>query len=367
MAEDYTTRTPGQILRARREDRDFSLHDAEEGTKIPKHLLESIERDEYHKLSGPIYVKSFLRNYSGWLGLDAEEILAVYELATGRPEMTTGVDDEVWSEDQVAVTRVGMAWTRLVVIAVAATVVLVGLVLVLLNIFSGGGGETAGPAPTTALVVPEKQTIVTRAEADSVVDTDPAVPEPQTRTGVRSETQPTQHDESSAERLARLTEGEIGGLPEETQPPPATASVEDASDTTPEPAASTPTRELSPPRRGDPELRFTGGEVYPLVLRVLLPEPVNCTVRRDDQPDAVPVIWPDDPGPPPAYNLRHGLAYAVRDGYAIYWGAEDHFTLTLGRIDAAEVTLNGHAQSLADWRPGQTKLLDAARLPRDGG
>ena len=131
-------------------------------------------------------------------------------------------------------------------------------------------------------------------------------------------------------------------------------------------APAPPARHLSPPRRGDPELRFLGGEVFPLVLRVLMPEPANCTVRRDDQSDAVPVIWPDNPEPPPAYNLRHGLAYTVTGGYAIYWGAGDHFTLTLGRIRGAEVSLNGHVQSLGDWRPGQTKLMDAARLPRGG-
>ena len=329
MAEDFSTRTPGQLLRAAREARECSINGACEGTKIPLRLIEAMERDEYHKLSGPLYVKSFLRNYATWLGLDTEQILQVYELATGRPEQTPTVDDQVWTEDQVAVTRVGVPWTRLVIIAVAAVILILVLVMVGIRVFGGEDDDTA-PVTSAAVVV------------------DPV----ETRSPVQAEFQPDTRDETDAERLARLSRDHLGGAGT-TQKVAESAPVE------------APTVVLEPPRRGAADLRFTDGQTFPLVLRVVIPEPANCSVRRDDQSAAAPVIWPDKPGPPPAYNIKHGLAYAVRGGYAVYWGAEDHFTLTLDRVQGVNVTLNGAILSLANWRSGQTKLLDSSSLAPD--
>jgi len=339
MAENYSTRTPGQLLRAAREARDCSLNGAHEGTKISLRLIEAMERDEYHKLSGPLYVKSFLRNYATWLGLDAEQILQVYELATGRPEQTPSADDLVWTEDQVAVTRVGVPWTRLVIIAVAAVILILVLVWVGIRVFSGGGDDDTALVTSAAVVADPVAAQSEVAVADSVG----------TRSPVQAEFQPDTRDESAEERLARLSRDNLGG----------TGTAQEVVKSAPVVA---PTVALEPPRRGAADLRFTDGQTFPLVLRVVIPEPANCSVRRDDQPAATPVIWPDKPGPPPAYNLKHGLAYAVRGGYAVYWGAEDHFTLTLDRVQGVSVTLNGAILSLTNWRPGQTKLLDSSSL-----
>ncbi len=301
MAEDFPTRTPGEILRGARERREADLAAAHEGTKIPIRMLEALERDEYHKLSGPLYVKSFLRNYAGWLGLDAEEVLRVYEVATGRPETTPGGEEMVWTEDTVAVTRVGGGWQR-PALWIGGAVALVVVLVIVAGLLRGGDDGAAADAVPAALPV-------AGAAADSVP-----------------------------------------GAPADT-------------------AAGTPapgSAALPPAPRGDPGLRFEGGATFPLVLRLVVPEPVNCTVRRDGQAAAVPVIWPDDPTPPPAYNVRHGVAHAVRGGYAVYWGAADNFTLTLDRLEGAEVTLNGTPQPVNRWRPGEPVVLDGF-APGGGG
>ena len=337
MVDEHSTRTPGQLLRAAREARNCSLNGALEGTKIPLRLIEAMERDEYHKLSGPLYVKSFLRNYATWLGLNAEEILQVYEVATGRPEQTPSSVEQVWTEDQVAVTRVGVPWTRLVIIAVVAAILIMALVVVVIRVFGGSDGDDVPPVVT--------ETAAAHSEviaADSVAVGSPVQPE----------LQPDTRDETDAERLARLSLYNLGGA----------STQQDVATSAPVP---TPAVVLEPPRRGSADLHFTDGQTFPLVLRVVIPEPANCSVRRDDQPTATPVIWPDNPGPPPAYNLMHGLAYAVRGGFAVYWGAEDHFTLTLDRVQGVGVTLNGDTLPLANWRPGQTKLLDSSSLAAD--
>jgi hypothetical protein len=47
--------------------------------------LHALEREEFETLGGEVYVRSFLRSYSGYLGLDAAKVLAAYEVAFGRP------------------------------------------------------------------------------------------------------------------------------------------------------------------------------------------------------------------------------------------------------------------------------------------
>jgi hypothetical protein len=42
----------------------------------------------------------------------------------------------------------------------------------------------------------------------------------------------------------------------------------------------------------------------------------------------------------------------------VYWGADDHFNLQLGRFDGVELTLNGTALATGAWRPGQVILID---------
>lgn len=75
------SRTPGELLRRGREARGLTVADVSERTKIPPRLVEAIERDEYHKLSGDLYVKSFLRAYAGCVGLEASDLLARFERA----------------------------------------------------------------------------------------------------------------------------------------------------------------------------------------------------------------------------------------------------------------------------------------------
>lgn len=379
MADRNPVRTPGQALRQERERRGIDLPGAEEGTKIPLRLLEAIERDDYQQLSGPLYIKSFLRNYATWLGLDAGEVLALYDATTGRPESApAGGPDQVWTEDEVAVRRMGIAWGRLTMIAVAVAVALAVLAVLGWKLLGGGSDAPEDLAPSRHDATPEVTTVVEAppAEAEPAGGTEadepaagdakptgdapagdptPPVSAPPSGRGntVRPEVQPDTRDETSAERLARLSRDHLhdGHRQEEAAPEPAAVTPPDAA-------------EPSPAPRGDGALRFTGGEQFPLVLRVLLTEPANCKVRRDDAAD-VPVVWPEAPTAPPAYNLRHGTAYAVRGGYAIYWGATDHFTVTLERVAGASVTLNGEPMALGNWRPGQTKLLDGTNL--DGG
>lgn len=143
MTDEIAPRTPGEMLREAREARRFSVADVSECTKIPPWLVEAMERDEYHKLSGGLYVKSFLRTYAGCVGMDAEGLLAVYEQATGAAAPPTGSlgIDGVWTEEETTVRRVGLSAGAVAgrIALVLGALALVG-VLVWRLVFADQGG-----------------------------------------------------------------------------------------------------------------------------------------------------------------------------------------------------------------------------------
>lgn len=293
MAEGFANQTPGQWLRQARESREISLEAAHEGTKIPIRLIEALERDEYHKMSGPLYVKSFLRNYAGWLGLDVEAVLRAYENLAG--STPAGEDDVTWSEENVRVTRVGASMRREVIIGVVAVVVVVAAGIVVWPLLSSDSGrETTESASTTA--------------------------------------------------------SELVASPAETVA-----------------AAADSTRDLPVPWPASSDVPLQDGTPRELVLRVLLSAPTNCSVRADGQSTARPVVWPDAPQPLPDAGIEPGVAYAVRNGYAIYWGARDNFTLTLANLEGVTAMLNGVSLPVGRWQEGQPVVLDARTLQRADG
>jgi len=68
----------GDLLRRSREDEGLSLAQAEEATRIRREFLQALEDEEFARLPAPVYVKGFLRNYATYLGLDPQQVLALY-------------------------------------------------------------------------------------------------------------------------------------------------------------------------------------------------------------------------------------------------------------------------------------------------
>jgi cytoskeletal protein RodZ len=68
----------GDALRERREHKGVTMEQAAEDTRIREKFLQAIESGDYQSLPGTVYTKGFLRNYAQYLGLDAEEMFALY-------------------------------------------------------------------------------------------------------------------------------------------------------------------------------------------------------------------------------------------------------------------------------------------------
>jgi cytoskeleton protein RodZ len=68
----------GENLRREREMRGVTLEEIAESTKISTRLLRALEHEQFSELPGGVFTRSFIRAYAGYLGLDAEHVLAEY-------------------------------------------------------------------------------------------------------------------------------------------------------------------------------------------------------------------------------------------------------------------------------------------------
>ncbi|MGH9430801.1 MAG: helix-turn-helix domain-containing protein [Terriglobia bacterium] len=71
----------GENLRREREMRGVTLREISDSTKISVRFLDALESDEFSKLPGGIFTRSFLRSYANYLGLDPEQVLAEFQVA----------------------------------------------------------------------------------------------------------------------------------------------------------------------------------------------------------------------------------------------------------------------------------------------
>lgn len=71
-------RKVGDILKTRRLEKSLTLEDVEKRTKIRKKFLQAIEGGNYSLFSSSTYLRGFIKNYSDFLLLPTQEILAVF-------------------------------------------------------------------------------------------------------------------------------------------------------------------------------------------------------------------------------------------------------------------------------------------------
>jgi cytoskeleton protein RodZ len=68
----------GEQLRLAREGRGIGLRDICEQTKISVHYLEAIEADDYKRLPGGVFNRSFIKAYAKCVGYDEREAIEGY-------------------------------------------------------------------------------------------------------------------------------------------------------------------------------------------------------------------------------------------------------------------------------------------------
>lgn len=73
------TITPGQILKSERERQQKTFNEIARHLRLAPTQIRALEEDNYLQLPGPTFVRGFMRNYARHLGLDAQELLRLYE------------------------------------------------------------------------------------------------------------------------------------------------------------------------------------------------------------------------------------------------------------------------------------------------
>ena len=69
--------TAGATLRAAREMHGLSIDDVAQQLKLAPRQVQALEDDEYGKLPGRTFVRGFVRNYARFIGLDADDVVAL--------------------------------------------------------------------------------------------------------------------------------------------------------------------------------------------------------------------------------------------------------------------------------------------------
>src|SRR4030081_1118282 len=75
----------GSTLREARMRARIDISEVESRTKIRAKYLRAIENEEWDLLPGPVYVKSFLRTYGDFLGVDTRMLVDEYKRRYERP------------------------------------------------------------------------------------------------------------------------------------------------------------------------------------------------------------------------------------------------------------------------------------------
>ena len=134
----------GKTLRDARNRRKLDLEQAEGSTKIRVRFLRALENEEWDVLPGETYVRSFIRTYANFLGLDGARLAEEHRRDVGavRP------GERLPRADPMPIPRAARPRRQLRlpprVAAVAVSAVLVGI-LIVVGVTSGGGGSSETP------------------------------------------------------------------------------------------------------------------------------------------------------------------------------------------------------------------------------
>ena len=150
----------GEKLRLEREAQGIALRDISEHTRISMRYLEAIETDDYRRLPGGIFNRSFIRAYAKFVGYDEDK--AIEEYGNMMREHGQSPDDAtqkhhrslVYTDDSAHESR-----SRI------KTLLLAIIILALLSLAVWGGlyfyqrsvaGQNRGATPTTDFYAKEE-------------------------------------------------------------------------------------------------------------------------------------------------------------------------------------------------------------------
>ena len=141
----------GPWLRRQREMREITLREISDASKISLRYLQALEDERFDLLPAPVFAKGFLRQYARYVGLDQDEVVNHFLIASREDG---GDEEEVDGEEATGAGGRGGsraldgAWKYAILIVVVA-VVLLAIVFLLPRLLhpDGSGVRPAAPPP----------------------------------------------------------------------------------------------------------------------------------------------------------------------------------------------------------------------------
>ncbi|WP_366922729.1 helix-turn-helix domain-containing protein [Metallumcola ferriviriculae] len=94
----------GRILKKQREIMGITVWEAQEGTKIATHYLHCMEKGDFRQIpGGQFYLKSFLKNYADYIGLDGPAVVKYYQELSGAETVRTKRERSLLSSERSGV------------------------------------------------------------------------------------------------------------------------------------------------------------------------------------------------------------------------------------------------------------------------
>lgn len=131
----------GEKLRATREEKSLSVDQVARDTNIAKRYIVALEDEAFSEFPGEPYLVGFLRNYSDYLGLDAEEIVGLYKNFKIQ-------EQPVPMEELLEPKRSGRNPMIFFLVVVVVALVVVGVIF-LPSLFSKQNGRGASSKPSS--------------------------------------------------------------------------------------------------------------------------------------------------------------------------------------------------------------------------
>lgn len=111
---------PGARLKAARESAGLGVQDVAAELRLGSDVIDALEHDAEERLPAPIFVRGYLRNYAGLVGLPAQELVDAYNQSTGRGQSQGPMAGPM--QQQLVGARRGnyLVWLVVLALAVAA-------------------------------------------------------------------------------------------------------------------------------------------------------------------------------------------------------------------------------------------------------
>ncbi len=383
---DY--RSLGDLLRDARQEKQVSLEQLNESTRISVRVLKALEQDDLEAAAGLVYVRGFVRTLALYYDLDPEWLGAKLDALAGetsRPVLPVDGDDDViagpvadpvpdevpedtgpkWEVESTRIRHVGAGSSprvsRNLIYGLVAVLVLAIALVWWIGSNSGSGEGTTDGAPTasTELASLDEDPLPDTAEeslqlppADGRTDPDPVqdsveIPEaaateseavmPETevaRPDTETETG-QERDDHSAAASARLPDTTEQDSPVKSSPedpaPRRVVEVEDSVD-----SARTGLSSVLRPAES--------GAIPHMELRILADGPVEVTLSSDGARQEI-------------RSMVQGEEWRLR--------GSDHFSLAVSDPAVVRLEIDGHARQLPlNWN-GEEWILYPPRM--DGG